>query len=227
MFCEKRTILILIVWVWLFLGMPLTAILLAYIKGLEPNINGVINMLSSEPYLSSYLEFICAGGLPLAITLLCRENFSIYGLRRKNLRKSVILSLIYAAFILIPKIIYGNFRYTSFKLPFPLNLWYAFLSILSYGPLEIFFITWLIVNMDCVFNSLEKIISPGLIITILVFGLSHVVFARGGIVNAISVTINFFVLGLIFKYTGNSIGPMISWTITNGYIIYLVAGCLI
>ena len=121
--------------------------------------------------------------------------------------------MIFAFINLIPRILESSLKFISFNLPFPLNLWYASLGVVAYGPLEVFFVVWLIVNIDIIFKKLEKMFSPGLIITVLVFGLSHLIFARGGIVNAISVTVIFFILGLIFKYTGNSIGPMIAWTL--------------
>ena len=110
---------------------------------------------------------------------------------------------------------------------FPYNVWYAFLGVFAYGPLEVFFIIWLIVNTDKIFGSLEKMISPGLLITVLVFGLSHVILSpQGGLPNAVKVTIIFMLLGLIFKYTKNSIGPMIAWAIINGQVSYLLVGCL-
>ena len=45
-------------------------------------------------------------------------------------------------------------------------------------------------------------------------------------VNAIHVAAEWLILGLIFKYTENSIGLMIAWTLINGQVAYLVAGCL-
>ena len=132
--------------------------------------------------------------------------------------KSLLLSSILVAVKPTPRLLGEGFKFTSFNLPFPLNLWYAFLGVFTYGPLEVFFVIWLIVNMDRILGTLERKISAGLVVTVLVFELSHVIFATGGILNAITVTITFFILGLIFKYTGNSIGSMIAWTPTNGFI---------
>ncbi len=227
MICRRRGLLVVAVWFWSFLGVPVVALFIACIEGVAPTVNGIMGMLSREPYLASYIEFACCGGLPLAVTLLCREDFVIYGLRREGLVKSLLLSSILAVFKITLRLLSGGFRFVSFNLPFPLNLWYAFFGVFAYGPLEVFFVVWLIVNTDRIFGSLERMVSPGLIITVLVFGLSHVVFSPGGgLVNAISVTITFFILGLIYKYTGNSIGPMIAWTLMNGFIPYLVIGCL-
>jgi len=49
---------------------------------------------------------------------------------------------------------------------------------------------------------------------------------QAGMVNAIHVAAEWLILGLIFKYTENSIGLMIAWTLINGQVAYLVAGCL-
>ncbi len=118
-------------------------------------------------------------------------------------------------------------EFEKFSLRFPYNIWYAILSALAYGPLEAFFITWLIVNTDYRFNGLSKTISPGLLVTVLVFGLSHIVLSpQGGIMNAIRVSIYFLILSSIFKYTKNSVGPMIAWTLINGQVLYLTIGCL-
>ncbi len=223
---RKRFLLLIIVWIWFFLGVPITAMLIAYIKGIALTVNSIVNMFMREPYLASYLELVCAGGLPLAITLASKERFAIYGLRKKGLVKSVLLSLIVVAIKLIPRILSGDYKFVSFNLPFPINLWYAFLGVFAYGPLEVFFVIWLITNTDYVLKSLEKKFSPGLVITVLIFGLSHIIFARGGILNAIDVTIVFFVLGLIYRCTGNSVGPMIAWTLINRFVFYLVVGCL-
>jgi len=51
----------------------------------------------------------------------------------------------------------------------------------------------------------------------LLFGMSHIV-STGSFTNVFAVTFIFFFLGLIFKHTGNAIGPMIAWTLLNGQV---------
>ena len=83
-------------------------------------------------------------------------------------------------------------EYRSLGLNFPYNLWYDSLGIFAYGPLEVFFIAWLIVNTDIALGSFERRGSPGLIITTLAFGLSHVITSpQAGVINALSVTLEF------------------------------------
>ena len=224
---SKYALLILIVWVWVFLGIVATITLIAYVKGVSLDFKELINMLSKEPYLASYGEVVGIGALPLLISLIRKDNPEMYGLGRKGLLKSLALSLPPAVAISIARIMHGDLSIEGFSLRFPLNIWYAVLGVLAYGPLEVFFVVWLIVNTDIVLNSTKKVISPGLLITVLVFGLSHVLLSpQGGLLNAIKVTAIFMGLGLIFKYTRNSIGPMIAWTLINGQVSYLLVGCL-
>jgi len=91
----------------------------------------------------------------------------------------------------------------------------------------VFFVMWLIVNTDIIFHSLGRTLSPGLLATVLVFGLSHIFLSpQTGIVKAIRVIAKWMILGLIFRYTRNLIGPMIMSTLINGQVIFLVVGCL-
>ncbi len=225
--CSKRALLVIIVWIWMFLGSIGTIALIAYVKGVPLVFEQIINMLSNEPYLASYGEVVGVGGLPLIITMLCKDGLKMYGLRREKLVRSILLSIPLIAVIFALRITLGDMEFEKFSLQFPYNIWYAILGALAYGPLEVFFITWLIVNTDYIFNGLSKTISPGLLVTVLFFGLSHIVLSpQGGIMNAIRVSIYFLILGSIFKYTKNSVGPIIAWTLINGQVLYLTIGCL-
>ena len=144
-----------------------------------------------------------------------------------GLLKSVAASIPLVTIILLSRILCGDLNVDSFNLEFPYDVWYALLGAFAYGPLEAFFMTWLIVNTDMVFHGSEKVFSPGLLITVLIFGLSHIFLSpQAGMVNAIRVAAEWLILGLIFKYTKNSIGPMIAWTLINGQVARLVVGCL-
>ena len=225
--CSKRLPLVVLTWAWVFLGSISTALLIAYAKGVPTTFSGIVDMFNREPYLASYVEVVAVGGLPLAFTILCEDSFRLYGLRRMGLLKSVAASIPLITIILLSRILCGDLNVDSFNLRFPYNVWYALLGAFAYGPLEVFFMTWLIVNTDMVFHGSEKVFSPGLLITVLIFGLSHIFLSpQAGIVNAIRVVAEWLILGLIFKYTKNSIGPMIAWTLINGQVARLVVGCL-
>ena len=223
---NKRALIVLAVWLWMFIGSIATIALVACIKGVPLNLEGLVDMLNREPYLACYGEVVGVGALPLLISLARGDKLEMYGLRRQGALKSLAFSLSPAAVILVTRVIRG-LSLKSFGLSFPYNIWYAALSVLAYGPLEAFFVVWLIVNTDAILDTLNKTASPGLFITVLVFGLSHVIFSpQGGFLNAVEVIIEFAVLGLIFKHTGNSLGPMVAWTLINGQVLHLLVGCL-
>ncbi len=96
----------------------------------------------------------------------------------------------------------------------------AVIVVFAYGPLEVFFVTWLITNTDRIFKSENARVSWGLIVTVLLFGLLHILVTQS-LANALHVAVTFFLLGLIYKYTGNSIGPMAAWTLINGQVWFL------
>jgi hypothetical protein len=41
-------------------------------------------------------------------------------------------------------------------------------------------------------------------------------------VASLAIALRFLAFGLIYKYTKNSVGPMVGWTITNDFIWFLL-----
>ena len=203
----------------MFVGALIAVSILAYIYG-EP----ASSLLYSKPYLSSYVQMIGLG-FPLMASLVCGDDPRLYGLRREGLAKSMALS---AAPALALRVLWGiPPSVKGYGLAFPFNILYALLAVAAYGPLEVFFAVWLIVNTDKVIKTGRRTLSPGLLATTLTFGLIHLVTApRGGLPNAVTVAIEFTALGLVFKYSGNSVGPMAAWTLINGQVIRLLLGSL-
>lgn len=76
---------------------------------------------------------------------------------------------------------------------------------------------WLVTKTDLVLGSERAILSKGFLLTVLLFSLVHIISTQD-IINAAHVLVIFFVLGLIYKRTRNSIGPMIGWTLINGMV---------
>jgi len=148
----------------------------------------------------------------LAISLSCKDNFSTYDLRKDNTLWSLVLAGILAEALLSLRIIQGNgMAYTHFGLSFSLNLFYALLAVLVYGPLEVFFVIWLIVNADEDLKwDRKQVLSPGLLITITIFRLSHLILSLGEVLNAVKAVVEFLILGLIFKRTKNFIGLIVA-----------------
>ncbi|MCK4239708.1 MAG: CPBP family intramembrane metalloprotease, partial [Candidatus Lokiarchaeota archaeon] len=102
---------------------------------------------------------------------------------------------------------------------FPLNLFYGIFGIIVWGPLEVFFFIYLVVNTEQILKQDDWKISKGLIITTILFGLSHVLTTNWW--NAIYTGILFFIIGLIYKFSNNIIGPIITWTLINGQVWFI------
>jgi hypothetical protein len=209
-------------WVWFILGPALVGGFVLLVMRVD--LQSARAAFGARPYLAAYIEIISAGFLPVLLTLICRDSLADYGLRRAGLVQSLLLSALVAAGAAAYSWLTAgapvNFADAEFGLGFPLNLWYTALGIFAYGPLEVFFVIWLIRNSDRAFNGGDRLISGGLILTNGLFGLAHVL-TTGSLINALTVAAIFFPLGLIYKHTGNAYGPMLAWTVVNGQVWYL------
>jgi membrane protease YdiL (CAAX protease family) len=78
----------------------------------------------------------------------------------------------------------------------------AILAAFAYGPLEVFFVMWLIRNSDRVLKSERPTLSRGLVVTVLIYGIPHT-FSQG--LYAIVLTARYFALGWIYESTRNAI----------------------
>jgi hypothetical protein len=183
----------------------------------------------SLAYIPILTEIIAVGLLPIIFVILNKEKAADYGLHRQGLYKGLGLS----AILVIAFFAYLSFRSGGWTTTIhlegigfsqPLNVLPALIALLAYGPLEVFFVLWLIQNTDKLFKPTKSILSYGLIITIVIYDLLHT-FTQGS--YSIVISILFLAIGLIYKYTRNAIGPMIAWTLMNGYLWFLVGVFLI
>ncbi len=178
MVCRRRGLLVLISWIWMLVGAFLTSVLIFFLVegSLAIDARSIFGLLYERPYLASYIELVALGGLPLAISLICGDDFGAYGLRKDGALKSLALAVTLALFLLIVRVVNSSgVAYEHFGLSFPLNVIYASLAVIVYGPLEVFFVIWLIVNTDRAIGWDRGIFTPGLLITVVVFGLSHLI----------------------------------------------------
>lgn len=209
-------------WVWFFVGAALTVLIILAIQGVQ--LASASEVLAGErAYLVVYVEIVSVGLLPLLFTLFCRDELAQYGLARQGLAKSLLLSSLFVVVMFgFGYLMTGRLMTDSrptLHLGFPWNLWYALLGIIAWGPLEVFFFVWLVVNTDNIFKSRIKAIPWGLIVTVLLFALMHIL--TTDVRNAIYTGAIFLVLGLIYTYTRNVIGPMIAWALINGQVWYI------
>lgn len=195
-----------ITWLWLAVPMILLRI--------SPS---TAHRLSRHPYFSSYFEILLAGLIPVLFTIFGREKWSRYGLTRKGFAKSFASSLVFVAigytFSRLSTGHWMSFGTLVSNMSFPAKAFYALLGIFAYGPLEIFFFVWLVSNTEQVFQSKSGSFLLSLAVTAILYGLLHFIFQ--GFFALLEVSVIFFVLGLIFRWTKNSIGPMIAWTLLN------------
>lgn len=213
---------VIITWIWFIIGAFCVIIILSAMYGF--NFATTLDELQDKRFISVYIEIVSVGLLPVIYTIICKEKLSAYGIKSKGIKRSILFSSSFLVFYFIFTYLTTgniiNYELYDFQLNFPWNIYYGILGIFAWGPLEIFFFTWLIVNTDEVFNSESRKISYGLIVTTFIFALAHILTTRN-VFTAFYTGLIFFILGLIFKYTDNSIGPVIAWTLINNQVWFI------
>ena len=216
-FLADPRIRVLTTWIWKLIGMGIY-----HLTVMSVIASGRFHYrLEAEGFIRNILyEIIFVGALPLLYTILSEEKWASYGIRKKNIVPSFSYSILFTGFIFVMFIIFHQLHpppSLCFTLQFPWNIGAGLAGIAIWGPLEIFFVFWLIENTDRIFKSENRKISPGLILTVALFGLSHIV-STGRFMNVVAVTFIFFILSWIYRHTGNAIGPMIAWMMLNGQV---------
>jgi hypothetical protein len=210
----KPLVRVSVTWLWLVI---ITVLLIV-----SP---AIVHRLFPHQYLSSYIEIVFVGLVPVLFTTFGREKWSRYGLTGQGFAKSFVWSLLFVAV----SYCYSGLTTGSWKigfyalgssLGFPARVYYALLGIFAYGPLEMFFFIWLVINTEQVFQSKRGSFFVSLTVTAVLYGLLHAIFQG---FSAVLVCVPFFVLGLIFRWTRNSIGPMIAWTWLNQQVWILAS----
>lgn len=217
-------------WFWLFISSSLIIISILLINRITVSIPELIfnfpevyreaGKIINPYFMGSFIEFIAVGFLPLVFTIICNDDIKIYGIIRKGFIKSLFYSLLFVVVAYTGPILTGEnpfqFGHPNLRLGIPWNLLFVVTVAIIHGPVEVFFVIWLIANTDRIFNTTNRIFSLGLIITPILFGISNMFFEQN-IFSALLHVSTFFIFGLIYKFTKNSIGPMIGFTLGSGY----------
>jgi membrane protease YdiL (CAAX protease family) len=210
-------------WVWI-VGLPL--LLLGTIVASGGDLTTVRQWWREHQYVQAYFEMITAGLLPVLFVWLNKENPARYGFTRHGLARSIGLSLLVVGASYVETFLrtgqWINFAPLGGVLSFPQNLWYAAWGVFANGPLEVFFVVWLITKTDQVFESESPLLSRGFLVTLALFSLLHILTTQS-LVNAAYVFVIWFFLGLIYKATRNIVGPMLGWTLINGMVWSFIA----
>src|ERR1035437_4744415 len=117
-----------VTWLWL--------VIITVLLKVSP---AIVHRLVPHQYLSSYVEIVFVGLVPVLFTASGREKWSQYGLTGQGLAKSVVWSLAYVAVsYCFFGFTTGNWRIGHYELDsslgFPARVYYALLGIFAYGP---------------------------------------------------------------------------------------------
>lgn len=223
---KNPTFRVVSTWIWWLLGAVLTLLIITLLLG-EMDA-GLTAVFAQHPHLVVYVELVSVGLLPVLFTIICHDDLTRYGFKRQGWLKGLALSLMFVIFMYAVGYLMNGQIISDGRdvivLPSPWNIFYSLLSILVWGPLEVFFVVWLIENTDDIFKSQEKLFSWGLVLTVVIFSLIHI--PTTDMFNAVYTGFIFLILGLIFKYTRNIYGPMLAWTLINGQV-WFMAGMLL
>lgn len=223
-------------WLWLFISSALLTLSILIIHGISISIPElIINFPEAETkvgkiinvyYFATCNEFVAVGLLPLVFTLICKDKIRVYGIWRSGFAKSLLFSVLFVVVAYVGPLLSGEnpfqFGHPNLHLNFPWNFLFVLTVVIIHGPLEVFYIIWLIANTDRVFKTENRILSWGLIITPVIFGVSNLFFMHG-VKNALFHISTFLIFGLIYKSTKNSIGPMIGFTLGNRHTWFMAS----
>lgn len=108
----------------------------------------------------------------------------------------------------------------SLGLPQPWNLVSASAALLAYGPGEAIFVVTLIHAFDNALGCQDRIFSWGVGITAFLWALPHITnvvyFGWKALSNVLIMAFMGLVMGLLWKGTRSSWGPILFWTLVNG-----------
>lgn len=221
-FLYSPTVRVVATWLWQFVGGALTVLAILAVRGVALADAGQV-LAGERSYLAVYIEIVAVGLLPVLWMIACKDDAGQYCLQWQGIWKSILGAAIFVAIMFgIGYAINGQIMTDSrppLQIAFPLNIWYGVLGIIAWGPLEVFFFTWLVVNTDRLFPETSWLVSPGLLITVLIFGALHVI--TTDLTNALYTAAIFFILGCLTRYSRNAVGPMLAWTLINGQVWYI------
>jgi len=193
---------------------------------------GVAIALTSTEYVMSHLYFYGTCGqilmdfLPVFLLIRSRQKWPS---SRRNQVKGIIVGLAGAAVLAAVRYaVKGRLIFMeqvpafgqSLALPFPWNMLSAVLAVLAYGPGEALFMVYLIRAFDEAAGHQQRLMSWGVILNALLWGLPHIgnaiFFGWSAIGNAIFMVVIGTIIGLMQKGTRSALAPIIFWTLING-----------
>ncbi len=213
---------VILTWIWFLASVAVVILAIFAYNGFDLGLT--FELLSTHRHLTVYIELSSVGLIPLIYTILEKESPSQFGIYRKNLTESLLYAILGSTiFFLLKWLITGQtVEYEEFWFPldYPGKLFYGFSGTIVWGPLEVYFFIWLMEKTEYAFlEDHQKRFTKGFVVTLVLFGLAHVV--TTDLFNAFYISSIFLVLGLMYKITKNSIGQMIMWTFINGQVWFI------
>jgi hypothetical protein len=193
---------------------------------------GVTAALTSMEYVNARLYLFGTAGqfamdlLPIALLIRSRRNW--LGSRRDQLIGTLVGLIGAAALAAIRYAIRGRLVFMeqvwafpqSLALAPPWNILSAALVVLAYGPGEALIQVYLITAFDDAMNHHQRLLSLGVILNALLWGLGHifavVMYGWSAVGNAVLMLAVGIAIGLMFKKTKSALAPIVFWTLING-----------
>lgn len=194
------------------------------------SVMGYSGFLETHLYIvGTVLEFLFLGFFSLLIALIDHDPRDFYGLTLRGGSRSLTLGITLVLLRAAVRYAAGNAPFQlgllaftqSLAQPFPYNAVFAVFTAFTYGPLEVFYITFLVAKLDKGFKTgSEKVLTRGVLVGTFLWAVIHLnnaVFL--GLIWAVEQVGSNFVYGVILmsisKYSNCSLGPVLSFTITN------------
>jgi hypothetical protein len=186
----------------------------------------------SQDYLSSHLYLFGTLGQALmdlpAIVMLRRGNGKRLSQRRHHII-SIGAGLLGAAVLagvrvaLAGRLVFmgGVPAFTqSLTLAWPWNLLSAAAAVLAYGFGEALYVVYFVIAFDATASNPRRLLSRGVMITALLWGLSHswnvFFFGWSALPGALLMVGIGLIIGLLFKGTRSPLGSTVFWSLVNG-----------
>lgn len=186
-----------------------------------------LEYLKSHAYvLGPLLEFFLVGFLCILFAISSHDSRDVYGLTTSGIARSIgvgfaLVALQSAAYWLsgLPVVNPRLDAFTqSLAQPFPFSVGFALSTAFAYGPLQVFFLVFLVDRLDRHFGVEGlKTRYKAIVITVVIWVLPHIlnvsILGLGStLIQMVKMLAEGLLVLLTFRYTKNSVGPMIYWT---------------
>ncbi len=166
--------------IWFFLGAIITIFVITFVF-----LGGNIDAFRQQENLTIFIEIVSVGLLQIIFVIVGKDDLKIYGFTTKRIGISLLMSSILLVLDLFYNYILSklerqggllSYGTPNNPLSYPAKYFYPILGLLAYGPLEVFFVIFLLRNMEKMLKEdSDKIVTKSVIVTPIIFGLLHII----------------------------------------------------